>query len=119
MDVHAPARPPAPPLPSEFPPLGGGRRKYGGPVDHRCRLAALVALACALPTAPAQAAATTVKASADSFVASDGPTKNFGTASKLNVKASPATNAYLRFVLPASTATVRGATLRVFATHDS
>ncbi|MFL5910557.1 MAG: DNRLRE domain-containing protein [Gaiellaceae bacterium] len=87
-------------------------------MEKRVPLAALAALAFVLPAAPARAA-TTVKAAADSFVASDQPTKNFGTASRLNVKASPATNAYLRFSVPGSAATVKSATLQVYATHDS
>src|SRR4051794_4371735 len=82
------------------------------------RRVALAALICAAgAAAPAQAATTTVKASADSYVAADQPSQNFGAATKLNVKASPANNAYLRFNLPSSG--VLRATLRLFATHDS
>jgi hypothetical protein len=87
-------------------------------VERRRRVAALAGLAFALLAVPSHAA-TTVKVSADSFVASDSPTKNFGTATKLNVKSSPATNGYLKFVVPPSSGTVLSATLRVFTTHDS
>ncbi|MEA2449337.1 MAG: hypothetical protein QOG63_1269, partial [Thermoleophilaceae bacterium] len=76
-------------------------------------------LACAAACAPAAQAATNVKASADSSVASDHATTNYGTATKLDIKASPATNAYLRFNVPALGGTVTKATLQLTATANS
>src|SRR4051794_8278115 len=86
----------------------------------RVRTAALGAALCAaLAPASAAHAATTVKASADASVASDKPSTNFGTAPKLDVKASPATNAYLRFDVPALSGPITKVTLRLVGTHDS
>ena len=86
----------------------------------RLRTAALGAALCAaFGAAPAAHAATTVKPVADASVASDKPSTNFGTAAKLDVKASPATNAYLRFSVPALSGPVTRATLRLVPTANS
>src|SRR3954466_9776479 len=86
----------------------------------RVRTAALGAVICAaLAPATGAHAATTVKASADASVASDKPSTNFGTSPQLDVKASPATNAYLRFDVPTLSGPITKATLRLIPTHDS
>ncbi len=57
--------------------------------------------------------------SADTYVRSDNPTGNYGSASSLRADASPDTQSYLRFDLQGVSGTVTSATLRVFANNGS
>jgi len=66
------------------------------PVHARFALiGCLIALACAVPAASAQAA--TFPAVADSYVDASAPTANFGTATTLRVDGSPVVTTYLKF----------------------
>jgi hypothetical protein len=66
-------------------------------------------------TGVAAGATATVTASDDSYVRSDQPTANFGTATSVQADASPVTNGYLKFTVSGVTGSVSKATLRIFS----
>src|SRR5690348_17005950 len=55
----------------------------------------------------------TVTANADTYVAADTPTSNFGTATRLRVDSSPDTRSYIRFDLSSLGGSVVSASLSV------
>lgn len=68
---------------------------------------------------PAAASTITLNPVADSYVQSDLPTSNFGTATSVKVDGSPVTTSYLKFDVQALAAAPGKATLRVFkAVHN-
>ncbi|MEA2405569.1 MAG: acid phosphatase type 7 [Thermoleophilaceae bacterium] len=74
---------------------------------------------CALATvAPASAATITATPAADSYVASDAPGTNYGTALKLRMDASPVVRSYLRFAVSGTGGSVTRATLRLYNTSS-
>jgi parallel beta-helix repeat protein len=76
----------------------------------------------ALNTTSASAATpVTVVAGADSYVASDAPTSNFGTRTSFLIDDSPQKTAYLKFNIPSGTALTGGVKLRIYAqsTHST
>jgi hypothetical protein len=70
-------------------------------------------MAC-IAASPAAAATTTFAPVADSYVAADAPTANYGTSAKLRADGSPVNRSYLRFDVSGLSGTVTRATLRVF-----
>jgi hypothetical protein len=68
----------------------------------------------ALSTPKAGAATTTLSPVADTYVQSDQPTANFGTATSIKVDGSPATVSYLRFDVAGLSGAPTKATLKVF-----
>ena len=72
-------------------------------------------------TSASAATPVTVVAGADSYVASDAPTSNFGTRTSLLIDDSPQKTAYLKFNIPRGTALAGGVKLRIFAqsTHSA
>jgi hypothetical protein len=76
-------------------------------------------LACAVAAlgvgaGPAGAATTTFAPVADSYVASDAPSANYGSSANLRADATPATRSYLRFSVAGLSGTVTKATLRIY-----
>jgi hypothetical protein len=61
---------------------------------------------------------TAVNATADAYVSSASPTENEGTDVKLRADGSPSVISYLRFALPAPTASVTSVTLSIHALSD-
>lgn len=90
-----------------------------GPVLAVATSAAAIAAA-SLSNGSASAASSTLTPVADTYVQSNLPASNFGTATGITLDGSPVTNGYLRFdvTVPAGE-TVARATLRVFATRKS
>ncbi|MGH9004080.1 MAG: DUF7594 domain-containing protein, partial [Acidimicrobiia bacterium] len=70
-------------------------------------------------TPPVSAVRATLTPVADARVEESDPTRNFGTSSRLAVDGDPGERSYLRFSVPAGTATVTRATLRVWAEDSS
>jgi hypothetical protein len=62
---------------------------------------------------------TTLVAANDAYVNASQPTKNFGTATTLQVDASPIVRSYLKFDLSSINGTITGATLKLTATMAS
>ncbi len=102
------------------------------PPRPRVRQRALAAIAtlvvAAAVAAPAGAAASarasgtnvqTLEPIADSYVDKSVPGANYGSSASMDVKASPAQQTFLRFVVPAGTPLVTGATFRAYATDAS
>jgi len=72
-----------------------------------------------LVTTPDVAANFTVLPSADAFVHSGNPTRNYGSSSQLRVDASPTVVSYLRFDVTGIVDPVTSVTLRVYANSSS
>jgi hypothetical protein len=66
-------------------------------------------------TDEATAAITPISPSADAYVRADLPGTNFGTVASVQADASPITNGYLKFSVPALSGRVSKATLRLFS----
>ena len=66
-------------------------------------------------SAVAATTTTTVTASADSYVRSDVPSANYGSATSVQADASPVTNGYLKFQVTGLTGRVTNATVRLFS----
>jgi hypothetical protein len=64
-------------------------------------------------------ATVSIAAVADSYVGSDSPSINYGTATQLRADGSPIVNSYLRFAVQGLSGSVTSATLRVYANSSS
>ena len=79
----------------------------------------LFLLAVAVLVAPMVGAASSVAASADSYVSSTAPTANYGKAAQIRFDGSPVVLSYLRFDLGSMSGVVTSATLRLYANSSS
>jgi phosphatidylinositol-3-phosphatase len=79
----------------------------------------LLLLAVAVFAAPLVGAASSLSASADSYVSSSAPTANYGKATQIRFDRSPAVLSYLRFDLGSMSGVVTSATLQVYANSSS
>jgi hypothetical protein len=79
--------------------------------------AGLIALTVA--TTPAHAGTTTFRPIADAHIASDAPTANFGTATRMFSDGSPSTQTLMRFQVSGLSGTVSSARLRLFANNPT
>jgi hypothetical protein len=84
----------------------------------RC-IATLLAVACATEAPAAYAGTSTFYASADAHVASDSPTSNFATGTRMLSDGDPQANVLLRFAVSGISGTVTSARLRLFANNPS
>src|SRR5687767_13018151 len=83
------------------------------------RLLVILAAACASPVSTADAGTSTFYASADAHVASDTPTTNFGTGTRMPTDGDPQAHVMLRFVVSGLSGSVTSARLRLFANNPT
>lgn len=79
----------------------------------------LLLVAAAVSAVPSVRAASSLPASADSYVSSAAATANYGKAMQIRIDGSPVVLSYLRFDLTATSGIVTSATLQVYANSSS